>query len=55
MQTPAQMRSAGMAFLASGIAFFAVGLALRQYAFFGVASPFLTLGIVFLAKARRAR
>ena len=55
MQSPAQMRAAGMAFLASGIAFSSVALALRQYAFFGVASPFLTLGIVFLAKARGAR
>lgn len=50
---PASTRGAGAAFLACGIAFLAVALATRQYAFLGVCSPFLVLGIVFLAKSRK--
>lgn len=53
MQTPAQMRSAGRAFLPIGIAFLAVALGTRQYALMGVGSTFLVLGIVFLAKGGR--
>ena len=31
----------------------AVALSLQQYAFLGVGTPFLVLGLVFLGKARR--
>lgn len=55
MSQPANPRAAGAAFLAIGIATLAVALSLQQYAFLGVGTPFLVLGLVFLGKARSPR
>ena len=49
MSQPANPRAAGAAFLAIGIAMFAIGRA-GQQSFLGVGIPFLVLGIVFLRK-----
>jgi hypothetical protein len=55
MSRPVPPRASGAAFLAIGIAMLAVALSTGQYAFFGVGTPFLVLGLVFLGKGRAPR
>ncbi len=52
-QQPKQARASGIAFLTAGLAFSAAALVGRQFAFAGVALPFIVLGFAFLAKSRK--
>lgn len=52
-QDPKSLRGAGIAFLATGVAFAAATLVARQPAFIGVGASLIALGLAFLARARR--
>ena len=55
MESRKNPKAAGAAFFGVGIAFLVVALSTDQPAFLGVAMAFVTLGLVFLGKARQAR
>ena len=44
----------GVAFLACGLAFLGVGIATRNPVFWSMAPAFVALGVVFLARSRKA-
>ena len=50
---PKNLKGAGVAFLGAGAAFAVASAIAGQLAFVGVSTSFITLGIVFLAKARK--
>ena len=52
MKTEQPTKASGSTFLGPGVAFMGIA-ASGQSAFWGVGMTFLTLGIVFLAKARK--
>ena len=45
--------ASGAVFLACGVVFMGVALGTRQFAFLGVGSAFIALGVVFLAKSKQ--
>ena len=55
MEPRKNLKGAGTAFFGAGIAFLVVALSTDQPAFLGVAMAFVTLGLVFLGKARQDR
>lgn len=55
MQSRNNLKAGGIAFLSSGIAFFAAAMIAGQYAFIGVGTAMFAVGVAFLGKARQAR
>lgn len=51
MELRKNLTTGGAGFLGAGIAFLTIGLAADQSAFIAVAMPFITLGVVFLARS----
>jgi uncharacterized membrane protein HdeD (DUF308 family) len=55
METRKNLKAGGIAFLSSGIAFFAAAMIAGQPAFIGVGTAMLVVGVVYLGKARQVR
>ena len=53
MESPKNLKGAGIAFLGVGVAFLGVTVATHLFAFMGVGTAFIGVGIVFLAKSRQ--
>ena len=53
MKSRRHPKAAGTLFLVSGIAFMTAAALAGQVAFTGVGAAFISLGVVFLAKARK--